>query len=380
MAIDAPNFRTFPNLGRSPKIKEEEDLTSAAPSQDGESAPTLPTGTKNDGAQEERHSPAEEQESRGADPALAGDLFDIPPTLMEDNALFGTLGRNQVAKLFEHEEMLRMASQYTIAKMAEMYQAKYGQKIKNKRISVRLDTAKDKVAAARGCLRKDIVAAFEEKKREYGVEKAKNMEAGRKRKALKQAAAAANKKRKTSSITIPLPKDEEDEDSDVDDFAALEERLLEYSDEEGAEMTRKEKRGELQVKPCAAKKGGRMKRKNSRMPIPEDDEEESLPEYSDEEMAEMERKQRSGEVKVKEKLAEDSKDEERQSISRPMPAHLRAGAVERGQYTEEHAADALMMLSREVRKAQTQPEHDDVTARSEGDEDEEGHEDSRYPG
>ncbi|KAF7189091.1 hypothetical protein HII31_09513 [Pseudocercospora fuligena] len=381
MAKDAPSRRVFPNLGRREKSEEEEDLTSTAPTEDGENAHTLLTSSTNDAAQEERETSSDEDEStaaavsssipsasiafnpldpnRGADPTLAGDLFAIAPTRLEDNMLFGTLGRNQAAKLFDHEEILRMASRHTIAQMAAMYQKKHGEEVANKRISVRLDTAKDKVAAARGCLRKDIVAAFEEEKRKYGVEKAKNMEAGRKRKAQKQAAAAAKppiKKRKRSSI--PKPQPQQDEDSDVDDFAALEERLPEHSDDEVAEMVRQEQRGVLKVKEFVSKKAGKKrKRSPSPEPEPEEDDKESLPEYSDEEMAEMARK-------AKEEPAKNSEDEQIQSSSPPVPQHLQRGAVERGEYTEEHAADALMMLSHEARRALAQPE-DNVDAEGE---------------
>ncbi|KXT06673.1 hypothetical protein AC578_8543 [Pseudocercospora eumusae] len=355
MTKRASNSRVFPNLCCVRMSVEHEELTSAAPSPDGENAASLPSGASHDGAQEEREASSGEDQgtaavvcsipcafdpldqNRGADPALAGDLFDVDPTLLEDNPLFGTLARNQAASLFDHEEILRMASRKTIAQMAALYQQKYGREVKNKRISVRLDTAKDKVARARGCLRKDIVAAFEQEKRKYGVEKAKNMEAGRKRKARKQAAKLRTKKRKTCSI--PQPRSEAEEEDD-DSFP-------EYSDDEVAEMARQEKRGQLHVKPFVSKMGSK-KRKRSPRPEPEleEDDEESLPDYSDEEMAEMARREDTSGLKVKEKRANESENESSRSSSPLMPPHLQRGAVESGEYTEEHAADALMTLSR----------------------------------
>lgn len=72
----------------------------------------------------------------------------------------------------------------------------------------------------------------------------------------------------------------------------------------------------------------------------------------------MARKEKRGELKVKEKPAKHSEEQERQSSSPPMPPHLERGAVERGEYTEEHAADALMMISGEAREALAQPENE----------------------
>lgn len=166
-------------------------------------------------------------------------LFSGNSTLLSTNPLFGQLNNGE-ATFERHVDFMRYAKTRTIEELAQEHldntpdEASDLQAVR-RRMSNRIDNAKQKILAARGnrITRGQLNKAFDAAKAVYGVDKRKNLKAGKRRKDRK--VAKNGQGGKADPIEIPDSEDDEIEERNVGDEEAAEAGEVAVADQTEAE-------------------------------------------------------------------------------------------------------------------------------------------------